>query len=162
MKDNSKEKNNKTIARKILKNLIYVTIITIYLIFFNMYVINLGTEIFSQCIKIASFVLLIITIIIFEIAYKKDNDEIAISGIEILVLAIYSILVQYISKTLKIEEKTYLTIGTYASLIYYFIKNIVIYTREKKKELDNLSDIKEIVKNEPIKKETKRKNKAEE
>ena len=31
-----------------------------------------------------------------------------------------------------------------------------------KKELDNLSDIKEIVKDEPIKKETKRKNKTEE
>ena len=41
-------------------------------------------------------------------------------------------------------------------LIYYGIKNIIIYTCERKKELDNLSDIKEIVKDEPIKKETKR------
>jgi hypothetical protein len=52
--------------------------------------------------------------------------------------------------------------GTYIFLIYYGIKNIIIYTCERKKELDNLSDIKEIVKDEPIKKETKRKNKTEE
>ena len=45
---------------------------------------------------------------------------------------------------------------------YYIIKNILIYTKERKAELDKLSDIKEIVKDVPIKKETRRKNKPEE
>ena len=93
---------------------------------------------------------------------KKDNDEISLNGIEFLVLSIFSLLIQYIPKLLKIDENTYMLAGTYIFLIYYGIKNIIIYTCERKKELDNLSDIKEIVKDEPIKKETKRKNKTEE
>ena len=72
------------------------------------------------------------------------------------------IFIQYIPKLLKIDENTYMLAGTYIFLIYYGIKNIIIYTCERKKELDNLSDIKEIVKDEPIKIETKRKNKTEE
>ena len=115
------------------------------------------TEIFIQYIKIASFIFLLFSIFIFEIAYKKDNDEISLNGIEFLVLSILSLLIQYIPKLLKIDENTYMLAGTYIFLIYYGIKNIIIYTCERKKELDNLSDIKEIVKDEPIKKETKRK-----
>ena len=127
-----------------------------------MYAVFTETEIFIQYIKIASFIFLLFYIFIFEIAYKKDNDEISLNGIEFLVLSIFSLLIQYIPKLLKIDENTYMLAGTYIFLIYYGIKNIIIYTCERKKELDNLSDIKEIVKDEPIKKETKRKNKTEE
>ena len=113
-------------------------------------------------IKLFSWFDFLFSIFIFEIAYKKDNDEISLNGIEFLVLSIFSLLIQYIPKLLKIDENTYMLAGTYIFLIYYGIKNIIIYTCERKKELDNLSDIKEIVKDEPIKKETKRKNKTEE
>ena len=56
-------------------------------------------------------------------------------------------------------DTTYILSGLCLFIAYYVIKNILIYTRERKEELDKLSDIKEIVKDEPIKKETKRKNK---
>ena len=160
MENDSKEKNNivkkinDLVTGNVLNNLVYASMITIYFMFFNMYAVFTETEIFIQYIKIASF--------IFEIAYKKDNDEISLNGIEFLVLSIFSLLIQYIPKLLKIDENTYMLAGTYIFLIYYGIKNIIIYTCERKKELDNLSDIKEIVKDEPIKKETKRKNKTEE
>ena len=144
MENDSKEKNNivkkinDLVTGNVLNNLVYASMITIYFIF------------------------LLFSIFIFEIAYKKDNDEISLNGIEFLVLSIFSLLIQYIPKLLKIDENTYMLAGTYIFLIYYGIKNIIIYTCERKKELDNLSDIKEIVKDEPIKKETKRKNKTEE
>ena len=79
-----------------------------------------------------------------------------------MAVEIFSLLIQYVPKVLKIDANTYMFAGTYIFLIYYGIKNIIIYTKEKKKELDSLSDIKEIIKDEPIKKETKRKNKSEE
>ena len=160
MENDSKEKNNivkkinDLVTGNVLNNLVYASMITIYFMFFNMYAVFTETEIFIQYIKISIF--------IFEIAYKKDNDEISLNGIEFLVLSIFSLLIQYIPKLLKIDENTYMLAGTYIFLIYYGIKNIIIYTCERKKELDNLSDIKEIVKDEPIKKETKRKNKTEE
>ena len=137
MENDSKEKNNivkkinDLVTGNVLNNLVYASMITIYFMFFNMYAVFTETEIFIQYIKIASFIFLLFSIFIFEIAYK-------------------------------IDENTYMLAGTYIFLIYYGIKNIIIYTCERKKELDNLSDIKEIVKDEPIKKETKRKNKTEE
>jgi len=166
LENDSKEKNNivkkinDLVTGNVLNNLVYASMITIYFMFFNMYAVFTETEIFIQYIKIASFIFF--SIFIFEIAYKKDNDEISLNGIEFLVLSIFSLLIQYIPKLLKIDENTYMLAGTYIFLIYYGIKNIIIYTCERKKELDNLSDIKEIVKDEPIKKETKRKNKTEE
>lgn len=168
MENDSKEKNNivkkinDLVTGNVLNNLVYASMITIYFMFFNMCSIYTDSDIFVQYIKITSFIFLILSIIIFEVSYKKDNDEIALNGIEILILSIYLLLIQYIPKRLKIDENMYTLAGTYIFLIYYGIKNIIIYTKEKKKELDNLSDIKEIVKDEPIKKETKRKNKAEE
>ena len=168
MENDSKEKNNivkkinDLVTGNVLNNLVYASMITIYFMFFNMYAVFTETEIFIQYIKKASFIFLLFSIFIFEIAYKKDNDEISLNGIEFLVLSIFSLLIQYIPKLLKIDENTYMLAGTYIFLIYYGIKNIIIYTCERKKELDNLSDIKEIVKDEPIKKETKRKNKTEE
>ena len=168
MENDSKEKNN--IFKKInnlatgsvLNNLVYASMITIYFMFFNIYALYTDSIIFTQYIKITSFIFLLLTILIFEIAYKKDSDEITINGIEFLVLSVFSLLIQYIPKVLKIDENTYMFAGTYIFLIYYGIKNIIIYTKERKKELDSLSDIKEIIKDEPIKKETKRKNKTEE
>ena len=163
MENDSKEKNNivkkinDLVTGNVLNNLVYASMITIYFMFFNMYAVFTETEIFIQYIKIASFIFLLFSIFIFEIAYKKDNDEISLNGIEFLVLSIFLLLIQYIPKLLKIDENTYMLAGTYIFLIYYGIKNIIIYTCERKKELDNLSDIKEIVKDEPIKKETKRK-----
>ena len=43
--------------------------------------------------------------------------------------------------------------------MYYILKSALLYTKEQQNKLNNLSDIKEIVKEESIKKETKRKNK---
>lgn len=165
MEESSKEKNNilkkikNIITQKVFINLIYAIIISIYLISFNTIYTKFSSETLTEYVEITSFAFLIITIIIFEIAYKKDSDSIALNGIEFLALSIYILLIKYIPKSYGIDTTIYILIGSYSFLAYYVIKNIIIYTKERKKELDQLSDIKEIVKDEPIKKETKRKNK---
>ncbi len=165
MEENSKEKTNilkkikQIISQNVFINLIYITLITIYFIFFNIIKKYINPDIFLIYIKITSFVFLILTILIFEKAYKDDNDAIALNGLEFLVLSIFSLLILYIPRVFKISDTTYILSGLCLFIAYYVIKNILIYTRERKEELDKLSDIKEIVKDEPIKKETKRKNK---
>lgn len=165
MEENSKEKTNilkkikQIISQNVFINLIYITLITIYYIFFNIIKKYINPDIFLIYIKITSFVFLILTILIFEKAYKDDNDAIALNGLEFLVLSIFSLLILYIPRVFKISDTTYILSGLCLFIAYYVIKNILIYTRERKEELDKLSDIKEIVKDEPIKKETKRKNK---
>ena len=165
MEENSKEKTNilkkikQIISQNVFINLIYITLITIYFIFLNIIKKYINPDIFLIYIKITSFVFLILTILIFEKAYKDDNDAIALNGLEFLVLSIFSLLILYIPRVFKISDTTYILSGLYLFIAYYVIKNILIYTRERKEELDKLSDIKEIVKDEPIKKETKRKNK---
>ena len=151
-----------SLRKEIFTNIIICACLVAYFLFLFLGSVDKTKAVRVIDLKIFSTIYLATSIILFEVAYKKDSDEIALNGIEFLVLAIFSLLIQYIPKILKIDENMYMIAGTYIFLIYYGIKNVVIYTCERKNELDNLSDIKEIVKDEPIKKETKRKNKTEE
>jgi len=65
-------------------------------------------------------------------------------------------------KALGSTIKNYTEIVTYAFIAYYILKSVIMYTKMKHDELKSLSDIKEIVKEEPIKKVSKRKNIKEE
>ena len=109
--------------------------------------------------KMLSLMTLFLSIVVFEIAYYKDSGTIAINGIEILALAIYTLTMWNITKGKNIEAITYLKYSCLIFSIYYFLKVLIMYTIQKKQYLDSLSDIEEIVKIEPIKKEAKRKNK---
>lgn len=168
MEENSKEKTSKIrklkriMSQKVVLNLIYITFVTIYFVFLGIIEKYMNPDVFLIYIKATSFVFLILTILIFEKAYKEDNDTIALNGIEFLVISIFTLLILYIPRVIEIENTTYIVFGLCLFISYYIIKNILIYTKERKAELDKLSDIKEIVKDVPIKKETRRKNKPEE
>ena len=154
------KENNKIIRKKIFENLIIAIAMMIYFIIINFSYLRMDENILLQGIKIASIVILIFSIIIFEVAYRKDSGRIAINGIEVLVLAIQTLTIWTVINRFKLEFDRYILFSTYAFAIYYILKSIIIYTIEKKKYLDSLSDIHEIVSNEPVKKEAKkRKNK---
>ena len=154
------KENNKIIRNKIFENIIIAIAMTIYFIIINFSYLRMEENILLQGIKIASIIILSLSIAIFEIAYKKDSGRLAINGIEVLVLAIQTLTIWAVINRFKIEFETYILSSTYAFAIYYVLKSIIIYTIEKKKYLDSLSDIHEIVTNKPIKKVAKkRKNK---
>ena len=105
-----------------------------------------------------SIIILLISILIFEIAYKKDNGTIAIYGIEILVLSIYVLLIPHIIERANLEFTNYILVSSYVFTAYYMLKSMIIYTIDRKRYLNSLSDIKDIVDTKPIKKKaTKRK-----
>ena len=160
MEEEKEKVNNKEIRKKIFENIIIAIAMMIYFIVINFSYLRMDENILLQGIKVASLVILFLSIIIFEIAYKKDSGRIAINGIEVLVLAIHTLTIWTVINRFKIDFDKYVLFSTYTFAIYYILKSIIIYTIEKRKYLDSLSDIHEIVSNEPIKKEAKkRKNK---
>ena len=83
-------------------------------------------------------------------------------SIEILVLASHTLSTAYIVKAQNLDLANYILVSSYIFSIYYLLKAIFIYTKERKEYLNSLSDIKEIVENTPTKKEATKKSKWKE
>ena len=132
------------IIEKVFKNIILAIIVVVYFVLLNIAFINFDETIFTKIIQIASVLLLIITIVLFEISYKKDNDQIAIHGIESLALSICTLLSIFIS--IKYTDKFIYIVNTISMFfaIYYVLKSIIIYSKMKKEILKKANDISEI------------------
>lgn len=156
----------KEIKEKYLKE-IYLNILKAIIIVLYFLVVNLAYENISPAhvelgIKIFTMVFLFISIYIFEKAYKKDDDKLAIQGIEILVLSAYTLTSRHITNKFNFNFKNYSLVASYLFAIYFILKCIFVYTKGRKEEAENLSDIKEIVKKEePVKKEATKKSKED-
>ena len=152
-----KEKNE--LYKKLFKNIMIAIVISIYFIFLNLGSVNIEKDIFLTDIKVFSMIILGISIIIFEKAYRKDSGEITINAIETLVLASYTLSIIYVTNLFKFDFRYYVLTSSYIFSIYYVFKDIIIYTRENRKYLRELSDISDIVKKEePSKKKATKKN----
>jgi len=140
-----KEESNK-LNSKVFKNIIIAIAIMIYLIFINIGSLNIETETFITDLKVFSIILISATVIIFEIAYKKDSGTLCVYGIETLVLSIITLVLPTIYTIL--NEKFGAIVISIAMLfaVYYVGKSIIIYKKEKKNYLKSTSDINEIVK----------------
>lgn len=158
MNENIKEEKNK-LYKKLFKNIMIAIIISIYFIFLNLGNINIDANIFLTDIKVFSIIILGISIIIFEKAYKNDSGELTINAIEILILACHTLSLIYVTNIFKFDFKYYVLTSSYIFSIYYTFKDIIIYTRENRKYLKQLSDISDIVKKEkPSKKKATKKS----
>lgn len=149
----------KPMVKDVITNAIYLILIVIYFVCFNTQVMTLDSERMNQYIHISCLTFLVIGIVMFEVGYRNDKSKIFINGVEFSVLATLTLFIKHIPKTFGYTIEHYTLIIIYAFIAYYIIKSAVIYTKLRYDKLKSLSDIKEIVKEEPIKKETKRKNK---
>lgn len=156
------KKINEIVTGDVLANLAYSSMIMIYFMFFNLQYEVLAEEILIKYINISSLIFIGLSIVTFEIAYKKDKESIMIYGLEFFALGTFTLLIQHMPKLLGCGTQTYILVGSYLFAIYYMLKSTILYTIEKQQELEKFNDIKEIVKNEPVKKATKRKNKKSE
>ena len=150
------------IIKKIFINILTAVGIMLYFIILNMAYSAIKQERLVNDIEVFSGIFLIIGIVILEIAYKKDNGNIAITGIEFLIISLHSLSIMHMITLFKYDFRLYLLVSSYIFAIYYVLKSIIIYTKERKDYLESLSDIPEIVKkDEPIKKEAKKRNNLE-
>ena len=144
----------------IFKNLLKAIGIMCYFIVLNFAYTRMNTDRLMNDIEIFSGLFLISGLIMLERAYKKDDGKIALSGIELLCLSMHSLSVNHVITFYQYDFRFYLLTSSYVFAIYYVLKTIVIYTKEKRQYLRTLSDISEIVKEEPIKKEAKKRRKV--
>lgn len=149
--------------KQIFSNVVRAIVIVFYFLILNVLYENIDNTYFGIGAKILTMVFLAISVIIFEIAYKRDNDDMALLGIEVLLLSIYTMTTDYIVKKYGFEFKKYTYAASYVYAIYFVFKSMFIYTKGRKKIVDSFSDVREIVKkDEPIVKEATKKEIKEE
>ena len=122
--------------------------IMIYMFFVNLTHIKLNMSTFQIFMKIYSIILTVAMVTFFEISYRKDNLKYALTGIELLMLNILVTYIPYVyyNKN-EIIRKLIMLVPVYYG-VYYSIKNFIIYKKEQIKHESNLSDVREIIKEE--------------
>jgi hypothetical protein len=140
--------------------IIYSIIIGLYFISLNFINMLSTQEIYELYTKISYTVFIIVAIIIFEVAYKKDNGITAIYGIEFMVLAIHILLIERITRAFEFNISNYILTTSYIWPIYYCLKAVIIHTKENRRRLRQISDISEIVKEEKPTKKVAKKRKS--
>lgn len=140
-----------------VKDVLLVIFIIIYFMSINFIYYKISEEKLIFLFKVIGIIILTISIIIMEIAFRKNKDSLAVTSIEVLLLAIHSETIMHIVKMGNLKYSSYIFVSAIMFIVYYIGKMIYIQTRERKKYLESLSDIKEIVKNTPIKKEATKK-----
>ncbi len=134
--------------QRIFHNCLLAIGVMLYICLIDAVYIYAKQEVVSIAFKIFPMIAIFTTVVLFEIAYRKENGKMAIVGIELLVM---SILVLYIPQIYQNLDKKFCVQLTFIPIffaIYYVAKSIVIYIKTEKNYQNNLSDVKEIVKEE--------------
>ena len=149
---NNLKKLNDSEKKYTLNRAFVAMILGIVIIVFNLVVIfgygSIDKKLVEILLKIISMAFILITITIFEFAYHKDDGKLAMIGTEVLVLSIFILVSIYIFILFESIFKLYLVIGTVVITFYYLIKMIMVVIKSKNDHNKNISDVKEIVKEE--------------
>ena len=144
--------------KKVSSNLLKAVGIICYFAVLGFASYKMNIERLMVDIQVFAGMFLVLGILTIERAYKKDSGIFAITGIELLVLSMHSLSIMHVITFFKYDLIKYLVISAGIFSLYYILKAIIIYTLDRRKALKNLSDISEIVKDEPVKKEAIKKN----
>ena len=136
----------KKIWNRILKNSIIAIIVIGYLIALNVLSLHIETATYILGIKITCIIFAIISVIYFELSYRKDNGYLFMHGTEFLVLATITLFSVYAYSIFYITYNSILLYILIAVVIYYIIKTILTLRNMKKDYYKSQNDIKEIVK----------------
>lgn len=134
------------IYSSLFRNIAVAGAIIVYFIFLNLGKLNIKAEVYVTDLKVFSMCILATAIAIIEKAYKKDSGELALYGIETIVLALSTVALIYVELMLSSKYVFIVTTMSYIFAIYYLIKSIVIYIKQRKKYF--VDDMKEIIKEE--------------
>jgi len=132
--------------RRIQINILVAITVMLYFYFLNLGFTNIEQYSFLTDLKVFSMVILGGTIILFELAYKRDEGKYCIFGIESLVLALITLFLTYVVVFLSDKFKMILVISSLIFATYYTAKSIIIYVKTKREYNKNKSDVKYIVK----------------
>lgn len=139
------KETKKKIQKKVLKNFLLAVVILLIWESFKFIAINFEKQNATVIFNEVSIGIFLITLFLIEMAYKKDDDSLAITSIEMLFLSIATLLAPYM---LISKPKIYTSLIDIYFVLYYAIKNFYIFKNEKRDYLQEKNDIKDIVKKE--------------
>lgn len=135
-----------SISTDIFQDLIVAIIIMAYFCIINFSYYNVESHIFEENMKYFALAIIILTVIAFEISYRKNSIKLLIIGLELFACAILSLYIPYIFLHSTSAFRISIMILPAFLIIYYAIKSFVIFKSKQFQYRNNLSDIKEIVK----------------
>ena len=134
------------IKTNIFHNLIAAVIILAYLAAINVMYYSFEQNIFEHYMKYFALGIIVVTVIDIELAYRKDSKKLALIGIELLACGILSLYIPYIYLHTTAYLRNCVMILPAALLVYYAFKSIVIFKQNQFKHQNNLSDVKDLLK----------------
>lgn len=149
------------INKRLFSNILIAVVIMIYFILISLGNVNIEQPAFIVDLKVFSITLLVLSVIIFEKSYKKDDGALCIYGIETLVLAIITLLSVYVNLLINEKFVGLVSIASFGFAIYYVVKATLIYIRDKNAYIKGQNDITEIIKPEEPEKVKTRLKKSE-
>ena len=134
------------IKTKIFHTLLAAVIILAYLVAINLMYYKFEHAIFEQYMKYFALGIILVTVIEIEIAYRKDSKMLALIGVELFLCAVLSLYIPYIYLHTTVYLRSCVMILPAVLLIYYSFKSIIIFKQNQIKYRSNLSDIKDLLK----------------
>lgn len=135
----------KKIYKKVFANIILGILVTLYFIGIGIWFFKYWWSNIYNRFEGIQFVNIDNCNILFEFAYAKDDDKTALYGVEMLFVAIMSLVLLYTCILHKDKFIAVANIVACIGVLYYLVKSISIYIREKLKWKKTISDVKEIV-----------------
>lgn len=136
----------KKIRNRILKNTLIAVIVISYLIALNILSLYIETATYILGIRILCIVLAVVSVIYFELSYRKDNGYLFLHGAEFLVIATITLFSVYAYSLFFVTYNSILLYILIGVVIYYIIKTICTLKNMKREYYKSQNDIKEIVK----------------
>ena len=131
----------------ILRSLIAAIVIMAYFCVVNIAYKKLSGLLFEQAMKYIGLLMVLITIITFEFAYRKPEWKLTFIGIELLSCSILSIYIPYIYLHTSSSIKIAVLLLPVVLILYYIVKSFLIFKKQQYDYQSNLSDVKELLKN---------------
>ena len=104
---------------------------------------NIDRNVYQTDLKVFALSILFVAIIVLEKAYKEDSGRIAIVGIELIIIATISLGLIFAHLMFSVSYVLIVSIIVAVFFVYYIIKSMIMYFRERKKYFVN--DMKEMI-----------------
>lgn len=134
------------ISTNIFQDLIVAIIIMLYFCVINFSYYHFENNVFEENMKYFAFAIIILTVITFEISYRKSSIKLLIIGLELFSCGVLSLYIPYVFLHSNSAFRISIMILPVFLIIYYALKSFIIFKGKQLEYRNNLSDIKEIVK----------------
>lgn len=146
-----KRKFSEELKRKIMSQIaecvLSAIIVYTYFIFLELGAKNIHTNIYVTDLKVFGVSFAVLAVVFLEKGYSSKDARKLVMGIEILIVAILTMLLQYCALYATPRYRIMMPIFAIMYNIYFFLKALLRINRVKTEHKKNLSDIKDIVKN---------------